>query len=364
MSKPVAPGTSPAFRHRRRPMTAVVRPRRRRQLAVTVAATLAATALVASALGEPSAQGGRGGVAAAAGTTTGPATSGPPAIPAHGAYVGAFVAPHLNEGNAQANIRYEAADLPNFEAEIGRPLGLIHVYQAWGSPVSNSALATLSATGSTPLIDWTCTSTATILSGADDTTIEAYAHQLKTFGHPVFLRWFWEMNLVREPRTASCLGSLGASGYVGAWQHIVNIFRADGATNVAFVWCPSVLDTTFGVSFYPGSAYVDWIGVDGYDRTQNGSVISLRFQPFYNHWSPTGKPMMIGETGATTDQASYLAALATVLPTTFPDIKAVNYYDSTSNSDWSLSSSPGNDGLDAFAALAQTTYFSYPYIGS
>jgi hypothetical protein len=74
--------------------------------------------------------------------------------------------------------------------------------------------------------------------------------------------------------------------------------------------------------------------------------------------------MMIGETGATTDQASYLANLATALPSTFPGIKAVLYYDSQSTSDWTLVNAPGNLGLSRFIAMGSLAYFSYPFGGS
>ncbi len=74
--------------------------------------------------------------------------------------------------------------------------------------------------------------------------------------------------------------------------------------------------------------------------------------------------MMIGETGATTDQASYVADLTANLPTLMPDVKAVLYYDSQSTSDWTLQNQPGNDGFSAFVAMGQTPYFLYPFAGS
>jgi len=236
------------------------------------------------------------------------------------------------------------------------------VYQSWFTPVKVSTLAALSATGATPMIDWTCTSDAAIIDGSQDNLITSYAKGLKNYGRPVFLRWFWEMNLTGLPRTAGCLGSAGSAGYIAAWKHIWTIFQAQGATNVAFVWCPSISNTA--VPFYPGDAYVNWIGWDGYDRKQNPTtILQSQFLTFYNAWVGHGKPMVIGETGATTDQQTYLTDLATELPILYPHVHAILYYDSKSASDWTLVNTPGQQGLSQFVAMGQNPYFGFPYTG-
>jgi Glycosyl hydrolase family 26 len=342
---------------------------RKRSAGIIAAATLIATLVVAPSLvaGPAGSRAeGHGGVATPMADAGGdqPAPAGPPPVPTDGAYLGAFVAPHQAEADAQSDIRVELGDIGNFDGVFGRPLGIVHVYQNWADPVKNSALAALAATGATPMIDWACTSDADIIDGSQDTLITSYAEQLASFGLPVFLRWFWEMNLTGEPRTAGCLGSDGATGYVQAFQHIVTLFRAAGATNVAFVWCPSIQGSNFAAPYYPGDNYVDWIGWDGYDRKQDPNMLTDLFLPFYENWLPHGKPMMIGETGATLDQATYLTDVTDNLPTLMPDVKAVVYYDSESTSDWTLEDQPGNLGLSAYITMGQTPYFMYPFSGS
>ncbi len=286
----------------------------------------------------------------------------PPAVPAHSAYLGAFVVPHEGESRAQSDIRREVAQVANFDGAMGRPLGLVHVYQAWATPVKTSTLAALADAGSTPVIDWTCTSDASVISGSQDAIITSYADSLKAYGRPIFLRWFWEMNLSALPRTSGCLGALGSTGYVQAWQHIWSIFQARGATNVAFVWCPSIF--SMGTAYYPGDSYVDWIGWDGYDRKQDPNMLKNQFLPYYTNWATHGKPMMIGETGATIDQATYLAQLTAVLPVSFPQVHAVLYYDSKSLSDWTLVDTPGQLGFTQFVTMGQNPYFGFPFVGS
>ncbi|MGD0882565.1 MAG: hypothetical protein ABSB09_13440 [Acidimicrobiales bacterium] len=288
----------------------------------------------------------------------------PPAIPTHSAYLGAFVAPHEGEVEAQSDARQELAQIGNFDGAIGRPLGLVHVYQPWATPVKVSTLAALASTGATPMIDWTCVSDASIVDGSQDALITSYADALKAYGRPLFLRWFWEMNLTNLSRTSGCLGTLGSTGYIEAWQHIWTIFQAQGATNVAFVWCPSINGTAYSSAYYPGDSYVNWIAWDGYDRKQNPAATTSQFLPFYDYWVTHDKPLMIGETAATTDQQAYLAQLASVLPVSFPQVRAVLYYDSMSDSDWTLVNNPGNLGFDQFIALGQNPYFGYPFVGS
>ncbi len=186
-----------------------------------------------------------------------PGSPPPPAVPTSSAYFGAFVAPHEGETQAQSDVRLELAQLGNFSGALGRPLGLVHVYQPWSNPVKVATLAALASTGATPVIDWTCTSDVSIANGSQDALITSYATALKSYGRPLFLRWFWEMNLVALPRASGCLGAQGSVGYIQAWQHIWTIFHSVGATNVAFVWCPSINAPATAAADYPGDAFVD-----------------------------------------------------------------------------------------------------------
>ena len=64
--------------------------------------------------------------------------------------------------------------------------------------------------------------------------------------------------------------------YVASWKHIVDLFRAHGASNVRWVWAPSAtlfsnsdgsVDATTWTYFYPGDSYVDWIACDHYNKS-------------------------------------------------------------------------------------------------
>jgi hypothetical protein len=318
-----------------------------------------------------------------------------PAIPgADHAYIGMFVQPTpVKTIPAPSANLTELAEMGAVEGEIGRPLGIVHVFQGFDTPVRNSLLAAISSEGGIPLIDWNCLggdtsfTTAKVAAGTYDSIINSLAEQLKAFGKPVFLRWLWEFNLYGVPEYANCEqqgtthnAAVDGPVYVAAFQHIVTLFRKDGATNVAFVWNPGAGgDTALSTleDFYPGSTYVDWIGLDGYSRDNQTppepSFSTLFNAPgaIYNTITTTstfaGPPIIIGETGTdnakiSTQQATYLSgALSDFTSGEFPRIRAFVYYDGSNlgafadKGLWTLK--PETPGFQAFAKMADSPYF-------
>jgi hypothetical protein len=280
--------------------------------------------------------------------TTAPGTPGPPpAVPAHGAYLGAWIHP-VPAGGRGSSFAVERRSLPAVRAAVGRPLGILAVYAPWREPAPVADLATITGQGSIPLLSWGCAPNGPeVAGGADDRQITAYARALKAFAKPVLLRWCWEMNLVRgHPEVG------GPSGFVSAWDHIRNLFRQAGATNVSFVWCPALrgVDPT---PYFPGAADVDWIGVDGYDQSGTSTFSDL-FSGFYRQWVGQGRPMMVAETGAVSaGQTAYLGSIADALPG-LPAFKGLVYFDATGPSaSWQLTAS----GLAGLRSLARNPYF-------
>lgn len=281
----------------------------------------------------------------------------PPAVPAHGAYLGAWVNPE-KEPAGEAPASQELRQLPAFRRNVGRDVAILHVYAPFRAPAPVSSLARVTAAGAIPLLDWSCAPPSAVVSGSLDPTITAYADALRSFGHPVLLRWFWEMNLPRTHPRCPLEGRRGAAAFVAAWRHIHQLFAEAGASNVAFVWCPGISAGVPGMAqYYPGDRYVDWIAVDGYDRRRQGSTaFDAIFSKWYATWSHHGKPMMIAETGALQgSQAAYLDGVRSALPARFAHVKAFVYFDAPGpNGHWELDAA----GHAAFASLASDPYFS------
>jgi hypothetical protein len=272
-------------------------------------------------------------------------------VPPRGeAYLGAWVNPaHITHGSGGSS-GAEFAQLGQVEGPIGRPLGILHLYTGFGAPAPVPQLARISGMGSIPLLDWGAGPAAQIVGGAEDSKISAYAGALKSYGKPVFLRYGWEMNLNPAKKAPP-------DQFVASWQRIYQTFQTVGATNVSFVWCPGVGKHNYA-AYFPGTQYVDWIAADGYDRRGTGAAAFAQvFRGFYDEYAGMGKPMMVAETGAKSpDQAGYLQGIANVIPTRFPQFKAVVYFDAVGpDGSWDLVGS----GLTAFEQLAKNPHFSF-----
>ena len=286
----------------------------------------------------------------------------PPIVPQNHAYLGAFVNPeHVGSGNSESGSNV-INQLSTFNQSIGGKVDIIHFYTQMKAPVPTTTLSAIESNGSIPLISWGCADVNAISSGQYDSTINNFAAGLKAFGKPVFLRWYWEMNQMNKngdtPAGSGCNGYNNGPAYISAWQHIYNIFQSVGAKNVGFVWSPGYSGGNFS-TYYPGDKYVDWIGLDRYERTDNGQPLlsfSDMYSSYYNEWSSHGKPIMIAETAAMgeSDQTQYINSIAAQAPT-YPLIKALVWFDSTGPAgNWALS---GN-GAKSFGSLAASNYFA------
>ncbi|MEO9264051.1 MAG: glycosyl hydrolase, partial [Candidatus Baltobacteraceae bacterium] len=281
-----------------------------------------------------------------------------PLVPATGTtYLGGFIDP---DGGGSSPQKTAA-----FEAQIGRNLAYNMHFYGWNGPFPGANEADDIAHGRIPVIAWNCgTTDAQIVSGAADSIIIAHANALKAFGKPIFVRWFWEMNLddtnnaprkqCYDPKTDLPSGYFSPTQYIAAWQHIHNIFVQQGATNVIWLWC--VANAHGGpAQYYPGDSYVDWVAMDNYDTFD-----ATMFHTFYILSNELAqfqeKPFMITETGAHAAlQPTFLGGAAAELQSQFPQARAIGYLDSHGSfQDWVLTA----DGLASFITFAKDSYMS------
>ena len=284
-------------------------------------------------------------------------------VPARGALLGAWVEP---TGGATAS--NEEAAVAGFEHLIGRRLAIDNLYTNWAAPMPLNAARWDLRHGIVPMISWGGAQTSRIAEGADDAQIRARALQLRALHGPVMLRWFWEMD---TPANAAIAGS--PASFIAAWRHIYRVFAQVGATNVRWVWCPTTWGFGNGLAerFYPGSAYVDWIGADGYNwapvRQVPWRTFAQIFSAFYKWGASTGKPLLVGEFGvlerAPGQKAAWFAQAERQLQMQLPAIRAVVYFNSYRKNitfdkyfDWKVTTSKSS--LAAFRAFANNPYFN------
>ena len=134
---------------------------------------------------------------------------------------------------------------------------------------------------------------AEITAGTYDSYLTAAANIIKASGYPVLIGWD------SEPDDTSREASGTAAEYIASYQHVYNLFK--GVTPLAIMcWIVSEGDS-YSATFYPGDAYVDWIGADPYDATLSKGSPTAAYTPFVTWLASqsfgSGKPIGIFETG-------------------------------------------------------------------
>lgn len=175
-----------------------------------------------------------------------------------------------------------------------------------------------------------------IANGEYDNYIAEIAKQIKNFTYPVFLRFGAEMNICQGPEYWAGAYSFGENpaAFVAAWRRVVDLFRAEGASNAVFVWNPNWQDEGFPhhyTEYYPGDEYVDWVGIDMYQETPTMDP-EAQMASIYNTYS-TVKRIMIAEWGVNwagqnfsdADRSSYMTSFFDAIEKR-PDIKCINYW--------------------------------------
>jgi hypothetical protein len=257
---------------------------------------------------------------------------------------------------------YGSGSIDQTTRKLGRT-PVIHLsYYGWAADWAGGVTQADLAAGRIPLISWEPDKIdlARIADGSLDATILARANGSKALGKKFFLDFAAEMN------GDEAWSGNNARLYVSAYRHIHDLFVAAGANKVVWAWCPNVTDTHGGnrttMDYYPGDAYVDWTGVDGYNwGTTNGGWQTFQqvFQDIYPLLAAKKKPILIGEMASAEaggDKAKWIDDIIPTLRASFPLIKGVVWFDINKETDWRISSSPASEA--AFIRMANNPYFN------
>lgn len=119
---------------------------------------------------------------------------------------------------------------------------------------------------------------ATITNGNYDAYIRNFAQQAADWGKPVLVRFAHEMNISRYHwgTSETDYGPESPEIYKELFRYVVTLCRDAGNTNILWVFCPNAESvpvpseesgTTWNAmrNYYPGGAYVDVLGLDGYN---------------------------------------------------------------------------------------------------
>jgi len=269
--------------------------------------------------------------------------------PEHGCLIGAYIDFDPLLPTKQIDQGGRVHKLPEeFESVVGKAHAIYSYYQGYGKPLPMDWVKRLAGAGKYVQI---CLEPN---DGLDKVRADDYltklADDMKASGARIFLRFASEMN-------APWVKYGGNPELYRAKFKLVHDVMAVRAPNVAMVWCPYSKPQWVIPEYYPGDDAVDWVGVNFYNVTFHDQSYSkpgtgedprdfLRY--VYRRYA-TRKPVMICEYAAThygilegERNAHYaercIKALYRSLPTLFPRVKAINYFDGNN-----LVSAPGHD---------------------
>jgi mannan endo-1,4-beta-mannosidase len=270
------------------------------------------------------------------------------------AWPGACAQPERRELGVVAPVR----SLSGYPASTGVSPNIAEFYTTFGSPFWAGAFNAAEAIGAVPLMQWNPESLgiASIAAGHQDAYLRRFAAAVRAYRCPVILSFGHEMN-----------GNWFPWGYehtspvvfVAAWRRIVDIFASQRASNVTWLWTVNTEpagnnDVSPLAPWWPGAAYVSWVGVDGYYRSAGDTFESLfgNTLPQIRQLAPDA-PVLITETAVDVKAPAALAQLADLFSGVGSQhLRGLVWFDIKAEEDWALEDNPAV--LAAFRAAAAT----------
>jgi mannan endo-1,4-beta-mannosidase len=326
---------------------------------------------------------------------TPPPAPAPSPAPSRSVYWGAWIGNHLTGTEAP----WDMGAVTRLEQLAGKNLSVVNFSAPFANCSSSSCsfynfptseFSSIRSHGSIPFYSWGSQSIpvsanlsqpdfqlSDVISGAHDAYIRQWATAAKNWGYPFFLRFNWEMNGGWFAWAEGVNGNQQGE-YVAAWRHVHDIFTEVGATNATWVWCPNVdPDNIFQnlAPLYPGDAYVDWAGLDGYNwgtnpaRPDKWRSFDSLYRATYDEITQTiapSKPMIVSEIGSTEhggSKAAWIADMLATVPADYPKIRGLLWFEKYDDSmDWPLGTSAS--ATAAFAAGIQNSTYADNKFGS
>jgi len=243
----------------------------------------------------------------------------------------------------------------SLEDSIKTTFPLISIYTAWGSkpeekfPVEE--IKNIIGLGSIPVITWEPwlndfneelypgahkpedpdkNGMKNIALGLYDSYIIQWATAARKINKPLFLRFGHEMNDgYRYPWGPQ---NNSTQDFIAAWRHVHDVFAQQGANNIIWIWSPHpAYDFK---DFYPGDAYVDYVGV-GVLNYGDAAIWSKWwsfgdiFGKYYPQLASYNKPIMITEFGSLPNggnRSKWYADALDSLPQHYPLVKSIVFF--------------------------------------
>lgn len=169
-----------------------------------------------------------------------------------------------------------------------------------------------------------------ILSGKYDDTIEQVLSVLQEASpQEILLRWGHEMEILEQyPWSKE-----NSNDYIRAYRYIVDFARRMQVSNLIWVWSPA--GNKAAAAYYPGSEYVDYVGISIYATREWNRDNTDQIPPFASlmsekYWVADrfDKPIVIAEVGVNGDDVARDRWLEGAIRSLrhFPQVKAWIYF--------------------------------------
>uniref|UniRef100_UPI00355C9EEE Endoglucanase H,Endothelin-1 receptor,Soluble cytochrome b562 n=1 Tax=Homo sapiens TaxID=9606 RepID=UPI00355C9EEE len=295
----------------------------------------------------------------------------------HHHHHGRAMASNYNSGlkiGAWVGTQPSESAIKSFQELQGRKLDIVHQFINWSTDFSwvRPYADAVYNNGSILMITWEPWeyNTVDIKNGKADAYITRMAQDMKAYGKEIWLRPLHAANGDWYPWAIGYSSRVNTNEtYIAAFRHIVDIFRANGATNVKWVFnvnCDNVGNGTSYLGHYPGDNYVDYTSIDGYNwgTTQSwGSQWQSFDQVFsraYQALASINKPIIIAEFASAEiggNKARWITEAYNSIRTSYNKVIAAVWFHENKETDWRINSSP--EALAAYreAIGAENLYF-------
>lgn len=309
------------------------------------------------------------------------------AIPDGRAYAGAYI----DFGQREDEVTLERIE--RFDELVGKQQAIVAFSSDWGNQsFPEKQLWIIANYGAAPLVYWSPWDRPgdykappgrgrfdleAILAGRWDAYIDSWARGAREYGKPFLVSWGLEMNGDWFPWSGFFYGKgkpvdgcancfAGPELYKKTYRYIVDRVRADGASNIIWVWHPnnsSSPDESWNAMarYYPGPDYVDWLALSAYGTqypNQGWISVDEAMRVYYQRLCRVdpNKPIMLGEWGVgefpkAGSKARWIAEFLERAPRDFPRLRAaVFWHERWQNGDQSISNLRVNSSLEALEA--------------
>lgn len=275
-----------------------------------------------------------------------------------------FPAPTEAKTRVEANIFYpdgvyDISKLNALQSDLGVKFSAAKWYMDWATDFDATVANRFQSNGYIPELTWEPQLNGVgvaydqVAAGSYDSYLIHNAQLIRSLGYVVRISLAPEMNTDWTPWGIGKQGN-NRDNHKTFWQHVVQVFRAQGATNVKWVWSPNVRPWNAGdlygsyADLYPGDAFVDYLGLDGYNwgTSQSWSewqTFSQVFELSYNELTAmSGKDILIMEMASAEaggNKAAWITDMFNQLNSRFSHIKGFTWFNINKETDWRITSS-------------------------